>query len=904
MAFEPKNIKPDHVLKAIEKIEAEGIGLIDSTRWLVEINGKQYPPKEVMRYAHEQMNGEKLWERGGGEATNSYLENLGFKVIDKSNDPVKSIIETYKEQVRQNGIKDEIYKWELINKYLGRPDVDVDNFTKEIYDINFKNLLYYNAISVSKHIVNERPEEYKRCFINLYNESISLQNRITAFDNEVGELYKIIGQTLYHHHDERTIATILTYHNPDKYTFFKDSFYQKYCKLLRIKAKEKGEKYVHYLGLIDDFIHEYIENDIELLDLVQPLLNGSDCFKDENHLILAQDILYTQLDKKDSVNTKDYKAVIAEVKKTLEEDGNDFFIFENPSTKTNWIKDKYGIIGNKIAHYEISSSIVKNTYTVDVHFEEKENNEREQFKEIIDNLPEELIAIPWYESKSIRYGNGIPLDDPDLINKIIEQLVFLEVTLGDRIRNIISLNNTLMENQKLKKESLNQILFGPPGTGKTYKLQTEFINQFIVLNKKQTKEEFISEKIASLSWWQVLTLILLEGATSVPEIKKHKYIQYKLSVSDTKSLDQTIWGQLSSHTIQESDTVSYTKRFEPLFLNKTGNSIWYIEDSKKDLIGDLIELSNEINSYTDVVVTENNWRFTTFHQSMSYEDFIEGIKPILSDNSSEEDVKYHIEKGIFYKCCDDAARLAGFLSLKDALTNYTKEQRKENFSNSKGYGLFIDEINRGNIAAIFGELITLIEDDKRLGENEIIVDLPYSKEKFGVPPNLYIIGTMNTADRSVEALDAALRRRFSFEEMEPKPELIKTHGLANDGMVEDIDLVRVLKTINKRIEVLLDKDHQIGHSYFMCVSNIEDLKFAFRNKIIPLLQEYFFGDYGKIGLVLGSGFVSVETKSNDVFAKFSNNYDASGFAEGEIYSTRKIGDDFNIIEAIHILLNH
>ncbi|MBK8807018.1 MAG: AAA family ATPase [Bacteroidales bacterium] len=203
----------------------------------------------------------------------------------------------------------------------------------------------------------------------------------------------------------------------------------------------------------------------------------------------------------------------------------------------------------------------------------------------------------------------------------------------------------------------------------------------------------------------------------------------------------------------------------------------------------------------------------------------------------------------------------------------------------------IDEINRGNVSQIFGELITLIEDDKRLGNDEALeAILPYSKERFGVPPNLYIIGTMNTADRSVEALDAALRRRFSFEEMPPKPSLIASEGKlkSENGFLDNIELPLLLNTINKRIEKLLDKDHQIGHSYFMSVCNFDDLKSAFQNKIIPLLQEYFYGDYGKIGLVIGKEFFEpIEKDDENIFADFED-YDASSFAERTIYKIKDI----------------
>ncbi|GEO03360.1 hypothetical protein AAE02nite_10240 [Adhaeribacter aerolatus] len=229
----------------------------------------------------------------------------------------------------------------------------------------------------------------------------------------------------------------------------------------------------------------------------------------------------------------------------------------------------------------------------------------------------------------------------------------------------------------------------------------------------------------------------------------------------------------------------------------------------------------------------------------------------------------------------------------------------------QNFVLIIDEINRGNISQIFGELITLIEKDKRAGKDEALeITLPYSKEVFSVPPNLYILGTMNTADRSVEALDTALRRRFSFIEMPPKAEKIKFEGRLKDmaGMLGEIDLVELLDTINKRIEKLLDKNHMIGHSYLMNVSNINDLKQAFYESIIPLLQEYFYGDFAKIGLVLGSGFFKAEPKNQaldkKIFADFFHEA-IDELSSREVLRLKNISkmtdDDFT--EALQKLLN-
>ena len=215
-----------------------------------------------------------------------------------------------------------------------------------------------------------------------------------------------------------------------------------------------------------------------------------------------------------------------------------------------------------------------------------------------------------------------------------------------------------------------------------------------------------------------------------------------------------------------------------------------------------------------------NIAMVTFHQNFAYEDFVEGIRPVLGESGG---LRYELRAGLFKRI---AAAASG-----------RPEER---------FVLVIDEINRGDIARIFGELITLIETSRRLGHDDATqVTLPYSNKPFGVPGNLYLVGTMNTADRSIQLLDTALRRRFAFVEMMPEPD----HPAM--ARIEGLDCPRLLRTINDRIAVLLDREHQIGHTYLLDLSGIKALGHRFRDQIFPLLQEYFFDDWSKIKAVLG-----------------------------------------------------
>ncbi len=303
-----------------------------------------------------------------------------------------------------------------------------------------------------------------------------------------------------------------------------------------------------------------------------------------------------------------------------------------------------------------------------------------------------------------------------------------------------------------------------------------------------------------------------------------------------ESVRQTIWGTLQERTVDESVTVKTKLRIQPQIFDKSDESVWRLVGDWEESCGEMVELLKEYKTGTQTSEVLHRYNFVTFHQSYGYEEFVEGLRPVLDSNSSAGDVKYEIRSGIFKEICNKA-RLA-------------PDQK---------FAIFIDEINRGNISKIFGELITLIEIDKREGAaNALQVTLPYSGDLFSVPANLDIYGTMNTADRSLALLDTALRRRFDFEPLFPNTSDAVGEPLAGlrvniDGKV--IDIPKMLTIINQRIEMLYDRDHSIGHAYFCTLKKSKMVSSALRRYLKYFPSEYY-RYWRNISLRIGIKFVS------------------------------------------------
>ncbi len=547
---------------------------------------------------------------------------------------------------------------------------------------------------------------------------------------------------------------------------------------------------------------------------------------------------------------------------------NGYFIIEwssrNTKIKKNDIvfllrqgKEPKGIVGFGIADTDVypdknwnSEGKSEICYYLKVKFETLLNADKEEILLTKDLNNHSLLSqVNWNTQSS-----GLSLKDNQL----------------EELQSIWSDFMNKKENNRKSKYPLNQIFYGAPGTGKTYrarktineilKEQIEYLNQRKIGNEENKYIEILRD----LAWYEVIAIALYRNDKDkkykVKEILETPEIKAYIKTKTSQKVNNAIWGQLQIHTTKESKTVNYVNRSEPPLFNKTENSLWYLTDEGiKYIEEEHLETLDKFKA--EKIYTEKDfYEFITFHQSYSYEEFVEGIKPKIDEEA--KNISYTLEKGIFRKIADKA--------LNDPDNKYV---------------LVIDEINRGNISKILGELITLIEEDKRIyNKNELKITLPYSKDEFGVPFNLYIIGTMNTSDRSIASIDIALRRRFKFIEIMPDLEQIPEN-------VEGIALRRIIETLNQKITVLLDRDHQIGHSYFMKKEEdkditIEELKDIWFDQIIPLLNEYFYEEWeDKLEKLLGDDFIkkiSVKYKNlneDHIIYNFKDKKEIGNFVE-------------------------
>lgn len=957
MAFQPEKIKKEHVLKAIELIDSGKYEVSASTGYDVVINGKKYPPKELMRFAHEQATGEYLWNLSGGNPTNKYLEAMGFEIVNKSgSDPWGQIIDEYKAVVAGTKNTGEVYKWKFITANAGRLNPNAPNFAEQLRSVNFLNLVYHNGIAVLFHLLRDYPNDIQECFKKLYDESKSVSKRVEDFYNETLGIYRRVESKLSHHQDERSIATYLTLQYPDRYTFYKNSFYKKLCDRLNIKPQKKLKKYVHYLELIKEFVAKYVNKDDELLQIKRNFLTN-DCYPDDNNLIFAQDILYQVLDHPGQSDVKYWR-----IGTTV--DGDDYWpeMRDGKMIGIGWerlgdldtveIKNKASVIAllDK-AKYDSANNVKSRKAGEILNFYSsvkvgdivlaQDGDRVKGIGEILDDY--EFVpgtSIP--HNRSVNWINSNP---SEFYSSEGRNTTFVEIVDKASIEEIKKhLDPKLIAKNDFKtidmSKSLNTIMYGPPGTGKTYNTIEKAIRlanpSYVfpntgdkVKDREEIKKEFDRLKKLGQVYFTTFHQSLsyedfIEGIKPLPPIAGQAmqydvvpglfkqacamaahncYNEYiKSNKSDTDYTFDDLYDSFITHVeaLLANNTPPVYKTIqgrdvEIKEINKNDSIIARAKDSiakqsapltKENIqkLYDRFETIEEIKGLDEVRDTvQITPRITEFYAVFrGLKDFEKTFKPNteyikevnISENFDIDEIQKKFDGGVY----------------NEAMKAFGQKAHPVVF--------VIDEINRGNVSQIFGELITLIEDDKRAGRQEALeAKLPYSKQYFSVPANLYIVGTMNTADRSVEALDTALRRRFAFEEKMPDPKLLTTS-------VNDISLESLLVKINERVELLLDRDHTIGHSYFITVKDEVELKLAFKNKILPLLQEYFYGDYGKIGLVLGTGFVNDNVKPNKTpFAPFKYPNGNEQFVSQKC-ELIPINEDFKIIEAVKTLMSN
>lgn len=544
-----------------------------------------------------------------------------------------------------------------------------------------------------------------------------------------------------------------------------------------------------------------------------------------------------------------------------------------------------------------------------------------------------MLAAELYPIEPIHWKNAIKVQYEDTF--VRNSLVTFNLQNGAEslflpsqslLKNILENDSlTKIQSPAMSSYSLNTIFYGPPGTGKTYalarrtvelcdslapgtltdneclerfrQLQTDGRVVFTTFHQSLAYEEFVEGiKPDVNNENNHSSTNTLENRANIAYFKQDGIFK-KLSIQASYNKLQRL--TLVGNSLEKS--ISRAEVFDNLWENliilseekpfvlktKDGSEVFVIGETARGNLG----MTYDKNKGREYTVSKEKIRilFLNIENLSDISNFQHAFSTLINGHFQtlnwavlnhfiEEFSKLNTTISSGFR--PDVEPVAKYETLKilvnsklSMLSNYQMTSSTPESGIAKPYVLIIDEINRGNVAAIFGELITLIEESKRLGNSEgMTLTLPYSGDKFGVPNNLYIIGTMNTADRSVEALDAALRRRFTFEEMPPRPDLLKG----------ELNLDKVLETINSRIQYLLTPDHRIGHAYLMNggkpMDKIEDVYAAFFNKIIPQLKEYFYVDHGKIGLVLGKSFVE-KLPGDEIFGSdtdFINQYGIDG----------------------------
>ena len=840
---------------------------------------------------------------------------LAGDTVSTVSDKLKFIIGKYKENFVTVD-KQERYKWQAVAWYKQHWDLDATDFAQMV-TVAFEkadNLLasgMYYAYKMLTEFANADPEKVREIFRALYDESIPFADRYDTFrgecDSYIKQLKAQTGKDYNHYQDLHAISVYLFFEYPEKYFIYKSTMYTKMRERIGFveeKSNEKSivRKYENHARMCE-LILEEIHGDTELRELSEKRLDDT-CYKDEQYHLLAMDIAYyggIYMENEDFGREKEitYWPSLEEYDPGMSAEQWKSFLIEDckeyPST-LKMLKTMLELGGeatcNKLA--EVLGSNAQAWSSRGSSLGRRTKN-KYNLPPCFDGDVERFFPIP-FVGRQIKDLYSWKLRD-----ELKEALESMDLNIIESVTDV----------------ELNTILYGPPGTGKTY--HTAIYAVAIIENKKLAEvaaeeyDEVLTRyneykkggKIAFTTFHQSYGYEeFIEGIKPIvttEEDESKSDVQYAVASGIFKNFcDKAVRrksiSQVADYGLNESPNIWKVS------LEGTGDNPTRTECLNNDHIRiGWDAYGKDITDETDFSTDGGKKPINAFINRMRIGDIvlscysattIDAIGVITGDYEWHDEYPHYkrlrkvnwIVKNVKENIMDitdgttmtlsSVYRFAN-ITLDDVLKIVEKYNVEEVISTDAhdNYVFIIDEINRGNISKIFGELITLIEPSKRIGAaEEMTAILPYSAKPFGVPNNVYIIGTMNTADRSIATIDTALRRRFFFKEMLPNPSVLE------NVYVEDVSISEMLDLINKRISVLYDREHTIGHAYFMPLKanpTVDALARIFENNIIPLLQEYFYEDYEKIRLVLGDNHKGedaqfVIAKSNDYVSLFGN----------------------------------
>lgn len=803
--------------------------------------------------------------------------------LGKEQNATKRLLAQYKENL-DAWIPEEIYKWRAVKCFQDHWNPDAHDFAQMLKDSlrQSRNLLDHGRAYPRKMITNfaeAEPETVRQMFRNLFSEDRSLTERVSAFSLEADGLltrHKTKASMKRHYQSDRTICTYLFFAYPDRYYLYQFRKLRDFAAEveydLDCKTGEPQNIYT-YMELADQVRNE-VQQDPELIQKVTSRLDDT-CYQDEQLHLLTDDLIYfgCQIhrgkywpaisDYDPGITTEDWQELLQSrdiCTRECEEILEQIYVLGGEATCTQ-LSARYG---NTPSYYNMSLiRLAKRVHAqTNCPLAQTEDGEKKWW-------PILFIGRTALQGQSGTYSWKLR----DELEDALEFLPQKEV------------NNPM-------PFAKNTILYGPPGTGKTY----QTVNYAVAIIEEKSLKEVQAEnheevlkryrqyrqdgRIKFTTFHQSFGYEdFMEGIRPVFAEDREENsgdISYEIADGVFKKFcataqppavdpNQNPYGFSESPTIWKVSLANTGDNPVRAYCMKHGciRIGWdeYGETITDDMDyhvggktvlnaflsrmqpGDIILSCYTAHSIDaiGVVTGEPEW-----HPEFDHYKRLRAVKWLVQGKNIGI-AEFRLEKSL---------TLSTVYRLNTTVATVIDVLKKNGFSGAapakgtKGpYVFIIDEINRGNISKIFGELITLIEPSKRLGENEELqAKLPYSHEAFGIPNNVYLLGTMNTADRSIALLDTALRRRFSFVEMMPDS------GVLDGIEVEGISISSLLITLNRRIEVLFDREHTIGHAFFTSLRqspSIQTLGEIFRDKVVPLLQEYFYDDYEKICLVLG-----------------------------------------------------